>query len=43
MSFQGFDLQLEDWWRANLQNLSKQEQRVKAAVLMYVAWNIWKE
>jgi hypothetical protein len=43
MSFQGFDLQLDDWWRANLQNLSKQGQRVKAAILMYVAWNIRKE
>ncbi|RLN08356.1 putative ribonuclease H protein [Panicum miliaceum] len=43
LPFQGFDFQLEDCWRANLQNMSKHEQKIKAAVLMYVAWNISKE
>ncbi|OEL36527.1 hypothetical protein BAE44_0002452 [Dichanthelium oligosanthes] len=34
---------IEEWWNKFLNNLSKNERRLKAVVLMYVAWNLWKE
>ncbi|OEL18525.1 hypothetical protein BAE44_0020456 [Dichanthelium oligosanthes] len=34
---------VEARWASALENLSKQTRRTKAALLMYTAWNIWKE
>ena len=36
-------LQIEDWWKSSLRNLPKDERRVAAALLVYMAWNLWKE
>lgn len=33
----------EDWWRLSLRALPKSKRRTKAALLIYFAWNIWKE
>ena len=32
-----------DWWQNELAGLPKKQRRVKAALLMYTAWNLWKE
>ena len=32
-----------DWWQKELAHLPKKTRRVKAAFMMYGAWNIWKE
>jgi hypothetical protein len=36
---------IEQWWKwnASLQGLSHRDQRQVAAVLIYTAWNLWKE
>ena len=39
------DVSFEDWWildRATA-NLPKDCRRIKAAVIMYTAWNLWKK
>lgn len=35
-------LQIMDWWE-ELVHLSKETRKIKAALLIYTAWNIWKE
>jgi acyl CoA:acetate/3-ketoacid CoA transferase alpha subunit len=40
VAVQGLDI--HDWWSNNLSDLSK-ERSFKAAVMMYVASNLWKE
>ena len=37
------DANIEDWWIQSLQNIPKEQRRTKAAVIMYTAWNLWKE
>lgn len=37
------DVGVEDWWYSQLRGLPKEVRRLKAALLMYTAWNIWKE
>ena len=32
-----------DWWEKELVQLSRKARRTKAAVMIYTAWNIWKE
>jgi hypothetical protein len=32
-----------DWWQKELAQLSKKARRLKAAMMIYCAWNIWKE
>ncbi|WVZ55170.1 hypothetical protein U9M48_005869 [Paspalum notatum var. saurae] len=34
---------IEDWWTTALQNKPKDKKRTIAGILMYIAWNIWKE
>jgi hypothetical protein len=36
-------MELEDGWKNSLSNLPKAERRIVAALLMYTAWNVWKE
>ena len=36
-------LAIEDWWKASLSHLPKDERKIAAALLMYTTWNIWKE
>jgi len=36
-------LEIDDWWKSSLNNLSKADRRIAAGLLMYTAWNIWKE
>jgi hypothetical protein len=31
------------WWQKELANLPKKTRRIKAAMMIYGAWNIWKE
>jgi len=35
-------LEVMDWWEKELASLSKKARRLKAALLIYAAWNIWK-
>lgn len=35
-------LMFEQWWNLQLASLPKQRRRIKAAVMMYTAWNVWK-
>ena len=37
------DVLVADWWQNELAGLPKKQRRVKAALLMYTAWNLWKE
>jgi len=32
-----------DWWEKELVQLPKKTRQIKAALLIYTAWNIWKE
>ena len=32
-----------DWWQKELAHLPKKTRKTKAAMMMYGAWNIWKE
>ncbi|PUZ78090.1 hypothetical protein GQ55_1G425500 [Panicum hallii var. hallii] len=34
---------IETWWVSSLQLLPKEQRRHVAALLLYTAWNIWKE
>lgn len=34
---------IEAWWNSELQGLPQNTRRVKAALMMYTAWNLWKE
>jgi hypothetical protein len=34
---------MELWWNSSLAGLSRKDQRWMAAVLIYIAWGIWKE
>jgi hypothetical protein len=36
-------LEIIDWWQKELAQLPPKTRRNKAALLMYCAWNIWKE
>jgi len=36
-------LQVMDWWEKELVQLPKKTRQIKAALLIYTAWNIWKE
>ncbi|PVH64829.1 hypothetical protein PAHAL_2G364300 [Panicum hallii] len=35
-------LEIMDWCEKELAHLSKKARRLKAALMIYVAWNIWK-
>ena len=35
-------LEIMDWWEKDLAMLSKKARRLKAALMIYAAWNIWK-
>ena len=35
-------LEVKTWWEKELANLPKKNRRLKAAVMIYGAWNIWK-
>lgn len=37
------DVEIVDWWKNSLLHLPNCEGRVAAALLVYMAWNIWKE
>ena len=39
----GPGLLISDWWEKELVQLSKKARRVKAALMIYTAWNVWKE
>ena len=36
-------LEIIDWWQKVLAHLPAKTRRLKDALLMYCAWNIWKE
>jgi hypothetical protein len=36
-------LEIIDWWQKEIAHLPSKTRRIKAAMLMYCAWNIWKE
>ncbi|RLM98566.1 hypothetical protein C2845_PM06G14100 [Panicum miliaceum] len=36
------DMEVEEWWQRELALLPKKTQRLKAALMMYGTWNIWK-
>jgi len=31
-----------DWWEKGLAHIPKKERQLKAALMIYCAWNIWK-
>jgi hypothetical protein len=35
-------LEVMDWWEKELAHLSKKDRRLKAALMIYAGWNIWK-
>jgi hypothetical protein len=37
------ELSLQGWWNASVTGRSKEEGRRVAALLIYTAWNLWKE
>jgi hypothetical protein len=37
------DLSLEEWWNNSLLGVRKEDRRRKSALLLYTAWNLWKE
>lgn len=37
------DLQILDWWEKELANLPSKTRKLKATMMIYTAWNIWKE
>ena len=36
-------LQILDWWERELAKLPKKIRKLKAAMMIYTSWNIWKE
>ena len=36
-------IQILDWWEKELAHLPKKIRKIKAATMMYCAWNLWKE
>jgi hypothetical protein len=36
-------IEIVDWWQKELVQLPKKTRRLKAAMMMYCAWNLWKE
>jgi len=36
-------LEIVDWWQKELAQLPKQTRKPKAAMMIYCAWNLWKE
>ena len=40
---EGEGVEIEVWWTSTLRPLPKDQRRHVAALLMYTAWNIWKE
>jgi hypothetical protein len=34
---------VEEWWNSSLQGLPKKSKQSMASLLIYTAWNIWKE
>lgn len=36
-------IQILDWWEKELAHLPKKIRKIKAAMMMYCAWNLWKE
>jgi len=36
-------LEIVDWWQKELAQLPKQTRKTKAAMMIYCAWNLWKE
>ncbi|KAF8708580.1 hypothetical protein HU200_029954 [Digitaria exilis] len=37
------ELTMEEWWNLSLQGLNKELKQRTAALMIYTAWNIWKE
>jgi hypothetical protein len=37
------DVSMADWWNRSLQGLLKKTKQKLASLLIYTAWNIWKE
>jgi hypothetical protein len=37
------ELEVEVWWSSGLNPLPEKQRRSTASILMYTAWNIWKE
>jgi hypothetical protein len=37
------ELDLESWWNSSIQSTVKEKRRRVASLLIYTAWNIWKE
>ena len=36
-------IQILDWWEKELAHLPKKIRKIKAAMMMYCAWNLWEE
>ncbi|CAN6335147.1 unnamed protein product [Urochloa humidicola] len=37
------DTEMEDWWNLSLRGLPKKLKQKLASLMIYTAWNIWKE
>lgn len=37
------DISMENWWNLSLRGLPKKLKQKVASLLIYTAWNIWKE
>jgi len=37
------EAKMEHWWNGSLTGIPKSIKREKASILIYTAWNIWKE
>ena len=36
-------IQIPYWWEKELAHLPKKTRKIKAAMMMYCVWNLWKE
>ncbi|KAF8688277.1 hypothetical protein HU200_042330 [Digitaria exilis] len=36
-------LSMEEWWNSNLQGREKKQQIRRASLMIYTAWNLWRE
>nr|TKW05842.1 hypothetical protein SEVIR_7G202600v2 [Setaria viridis] len=34
---------IQDWWSSSLTAIAKEKRRKEAGILIYTAWNLWKE
>uniref|UniRef100_K3XS78 Uncharacterized protein n=1 Tax=Setaria italica TaxID=4555 RepID=K3XS78_SETIT len=37
------DSEIQEWWCSSIRAITKDKRRATAAILIYTAWNLWKE